>query len=60
MVNDVHLTMVVHPEGADNDVVDGCRHLTPRVVVAGLVEQEVRDSWRFIIYRIGVRCGLQK
>jgi len=33
VIDDVRLTMVVHPELTDNDVVDSCHDLVPGIVV---------------------------
>lgn len=33
VVADVHLSMVVHPQLSNDDVVDGSRYLSPCVVV---------------------------
>ena len=44
VVDDLHLSVVVHPQSTDDDVVHRRRHLAPGVVVARRREHQVRDT----------------
>ena len=46
VVRDVHLAVVIHPQFAYDDVVYCRRYLPPRIVVAGLGEFYMCDTWR--------------
>jgi len=45
MICDVHIAMIVNPESANDDVVNGRRYFAPRVVTSALREQEMSNAW---------------
>lgn len=45
VVADVHLPVVIHPQLAHDDVVDGGGHLSPGVVVTWLLKHQVSDTY---------------
>lgn len=47
MVVDIHLAMVVDPQLADDDIMNGARHLPPGIVIVGFVESQMSNSHRY-------------
>ena len=45
MVHKVHLPIVIHPQPADNEVVNCRQHRAPRVMSSAIVKHEMGKTW---------------